>query len=414
MATMVALLVPALLVLPGCNGGDKPEDKHFQATALAAPPELGTLFTMETAGPQLTWQLAHAKNEQVQREVATLLHTADEALTAPVHDITSKEQTPPSGDKHDYYSWSDYYHPDPKNPEGPYIRKDGERVPDLDSLPDKKQLRAMLSNVTTLSLAYYVTGRQPYADKVAEHLKSWFLNPKTRMLPRLKFAQFVRNRDTADTGGKGIIDAFNMPQALDAARLILPSKALTAKDNTELAKWFNAYLDWLTTSEQGKEEAAYGNNRTTWYTAQVIALAGQLDRQNVAVEYIERAKTVINEQVDKDGKQGGELSRTNSWDYSASNAYALTRMALAAKPLGTDLFQFTAQGGGSIRMALAYIAPVAKGDDWPGDNKHSVEPKLAQPAIRIGAYAYQDDDMREGDSKTPPQPWALAAFPVKH
>ena len=37
--------------------------------------------------------------------------------------------SPGAGDKHDYFTPAPYYWPDPKNPRGPYVVIDGQRVP---------------------------------------------------------------------------------------------------------------------------------------------------------------------------------------------------------------------------------------------------------------------------------------------
>jgi hypothetical protein len=44
--------------------------------------------------------------------------------------ITSSTSSRSAGGVHDYFSEGDYWWPDPKNPEGPYIQKDGMTNPD--------------------------------------------------------------------------------------------------------------------------------------------------------------------------------------------------------------------------------------------------------------------------------------------
>lgn len=73
--------------------------------------------------------------------------------------------TADSGDKHDYMSMGPYWWPDPSKPDGlPYIRKDGQRNPELDKL-DRNKLGDMSKAVTTLGLAYYFSGDEKYAAK---------------------------------------------------------------------------------------------------------------------------------------------------------------------------------------------------------------------------------------------------------
>src|ERR1035437_2018508 len=54
---------------------------------------------------------------------------AGAALKAGPSTVTSQRPDNVSADPNDYYSEGPYWWPDPKNPKGPYIRKDGERNP---------------------------------------------------------------------------------------------------------------------------------------------------------------------------------------------------------------------------------------------------------------------------------------------
>lgn len=92
-----------------------------------------------------------------------------------------KEETPASGDKHDYMSQARYYWPDPKQANGkPYISRDGLSNPELEKL-DRARLGKMSNSVITLSLAYYFSGEEKYARKATELIRVWFLDKPTRM-----------------------------------------------------------------------------------------------------------------------------------------------------------------------------------------------------------------------------------------
>ncbi|STT07484.1 Alginate lyase [Klebsiella michiganensis] len=98
-----------------------------------------------------------------------------------------------SGNKHDYYSFPPYWWPNPDTKDGlPYIRKDGQTNPDANSdATDKNRLVKMSNDVSTLALAWYFSHDDRYAQKAAEQLKTWFLDPKTRMTPNLQHAQAI-------------------------------------------------------------------------------------------------------------------------------------------------------------------------------------------------------------------------------
>src|SRR5581483_8403361 len=95
-------------------------------------------------------------------------------------------------DVHDYYSEATYWWPDPNNPTGAFVRKDGQANPDR-FLANKTALNAMCDAVFTLGTAAYLLDDPRYAQRAARDIQTWFINPKTRMNPNLEFAQVVRN-----------------------------------------------------------------------------------------------------------------------------------------------------------------------------------------------------------------------------
>src|SRR5215471_19027754 len=67
--------------------------------------------------------------------LARLESDARKALKQEPVSVVTKAVTPPSGDKHDYMSQAPYFWPDPSKPNGlPYLRRDGERNPEIDKI----------------------------------------------------------------------------------------------------------------------------------------------------------------------------------------------------------------------------------------------------------------------------------------
>lgn len=103
-----------------------------------------------------------------------LLERAEEALKQPNLSVMMKEKTAISGNKHDYYSQARYFWPDPAKPDGkPYISRDGISNPELNKL-DRNRLGSMADNVTALSLAWYFSNDERYAQKAVEQLQYGF------------------------------------------------------------------------------------------------------------------------------------------------------------------------------------------------------------------------------------------------
>src|SRR5947208_15750997 len=96
-----------------------------------------------------------------------------------------KQRTPPSGDKHDYVSMGPYWWPDTTKPGGlPYIRRDGERNPELANRYAAPRFAALAGAVTTLGLAYYFTDDEQYAERAALPLRAWLPHPPAPLSPR--------------------------------------------------------------------------------------------------------------------------------------------------------------------------------------------------------------------------------------
>jgi len=202
-----------------------------------------------------------------------LLREADRALGAGPFSVMQKKMVPPSGDKHDYMSVGPYWWPDPSKPEGkPFIRRDGEVNP-LRHTYDNVPLGKMRSSVNTLSLAFYFSGKEAYAEHATRLVRTWFLDPETRMNPNLEFGQAIPGR--CDGRGIGIIDTSGLPTLCDSVGLLRDSAAWTPRDQKALQDWFRKYLHWLRTSSHGRYESKTRNNHATWYDVQVASFANR-------------------------------------------------------------------------------------------------------------------------------------------
>src|SRR5207245_62094 len=158
------------------------------------------------------------------------------------------------------------------------------------------------------------------------------------------------------------------PVLVDRSRVLERSPAWTDPAAGGMRSWMSAYLQWLRTSEIGKEERSARNNHGTWYDAQVAALALFTGDTALARATLEASKTKrIGSQVMPDGRQPFELVRTRSLAYSAMNLEGLCRPADLGRQVGVDLWSYQSPDGGSIRNALDYVAPyAAAATRWPG------------------------------------------------
>ena len=297
-----------------------------------------------------------------------LVREADAALLVGPFSVMDKPRMPESGDKHDYVSMGPYWWPDTTKPGGlPYIRRDGERNPELANGYDAPRFGAMTGAVTTLALAYYFSGDEKYAQRGALLLRTWFLDPATRMNPHLRYGQRIPG--IAEGRAAGIIETRRLVDLVDAIGMLEHSPSWTDADAHGMRDWMTAYRGWLLTSDIGKEEQRAQNNHGTWYDAQVVALALFAGDTALARATLEASRTRrVAAQIMPDGKQPFELARTRSLGYSVMNLEALCRLAELGRQVGVDLWSYRSPRGGSIRKALDYVAPYADpAITWPGE-----------------------------------------------
>lgn len=293
---------------------------------------------------------------------------ADRLLDVRPLSVMMKEKTPASGDKHDYMSQARYYWPDPSKPDGlPYIARDGESNPELNKL-DRNRLGATANRVTTLSLAWYFSGEEKYAQKATELIRTWFFNKDTRMNPNLEYAQMIPGHNNGKGRCYGVLDSYSFVEMLDAVKLLETSKSFTAKDAKELKAWFGKLLNWILTSPQGQEESRQANNHSTAYDAQVIAIALYTGNLKVAREVINSVPTKrIYTQIEPDGRQPHELRRTLAFGYSQYNLTHLLDIFCMAQKIGLKIDDATSTDGRNFYKAMDFLAKYVGKDvkDWP-------------------------------------------------
>jgi hypothetical protein len=304
---------------------------------------------------------------RLQKAYAQLILAADKALLEGPFSVTDKTQLPPSGNKNDYASYSRYWWPDPTKADGlPYIRRDGETYPGSQSLDasDRQRIGALGENIEALGLAYYFTGKEKYAQKVAQLLRVWFLDKTTRMNPNLNHAQC---RPGHNTGSKsGVLDGRIMIKALEASLLIEGSKALSKEEKKGLKRWAEAYFEWLTSSELALQEAASKNNHGSYYDLQALYFAlyagKKAQAQQIAQDFYTKR---ILKQIQADGSMPEEMARTRPLFYSIYNLNALFLVAHLAEKVGEDLWK-TNDPSSRLRTALDYLVPYTDPDkSWP-------------------------------------------------
>ncbi|MGW2048982.1 alginate lyase family protein [Streptomyces sp. NPDC001858] len=309
---------------------------------------------------------------RLRRAVGALTARADRWLEQGPWTVVDKPRPAPGGDVHDYLSQAPYWWPSKPptadNPWGcPYVQRDGERNPEVDSGTDRQDVEKTFDSAYDLSLAWYYTGKKRYAEKAGQVLRTWFLDPATRMNPNLDHAQFIPCK--YDGRAIGIIDfSQSFTSVLDALALLdTGAPGWTGADRTGMKKWNSDFLGWLRNSDFGKQEAAATNNHGTFYDLQLAGLAYATGDRELARRTVLDARALrIAPQIAADGSQPQELTRTRSWHYSTFDLVAYTRLAAIGRHVGVNLWAYRGPDGQSLFKAVDYLLPAATASvAWP-------------------------------------------------
>jgi len=296
---------------------------------------------------------------------AALLEDAQAALTAGPWSVTDKTRLPPSGDPHDYASLAPYWWPD-NGVDQPYVRHDGQVNPERSGdAYDAARFSAMADAVESLALAHFYTGEARYADRAGLVLRSWFLDPATRMNPNLNFGQGIPGLETGRPFG--IIDAHRLVPVVEAVGLLAGSGALSPAEEIGLKQWFAALVNWMQTSPLGIAEGNTLNNHAIHYDAMLAHFSlfsgGETVARQVLADYPERR---IAQQFAANGSLPEELARTRSFHYSASTLSSVYDLASLGECLGVDLWHTRLADGRGPEQATAFLAGWAgRETEWP-------------------------------------------------
>lgn len=299
-------------------------------------------------GRENTFDLTLIERERI--IVAADAFLEEEAVT-----VTAAQCERSSGGLHDFYSEGDYWWPDPENPRGPYIRKDGNTNPE-NFTAHRKAMRNMSIWVPTLVAAYQITGDELYAEAALRHMEAWFINSGTRMNPNLMYAQAIMGR--VKGRGIGIIDTLHLAEVARAIEKLEALGYLSGKPLEAIKSWFQSYMTWITTHEYGIAERDNGNNHSTCWAVQVSAFASLLKDQE-QLQFCKRMymEILLPNQMAIDGSFPRELGRTKPYGYSLFN---LEAMAMVVQILSTpedDLWHYELEDGRSIGKGIAFMYP---------------------------------------------------------
>jgi hypothetical protein len=333
---------------------------------------------------------------------ARVLRNAQKYLSDKPVTVTAAKSPRSAGGIHDFFSEGDYWWPDPKNPDGPYIRRDGMTNPD--NFDRHRTFLMKLSvQAPALTAAWKLSKEKRYADHAAAHIRAWFVDPATRMNPDLQYAQAIHGVSTGR--GTGVIDTIHLVEVARSIPLLAESKALTASEYDTVQKWFADYLNWMMTSKNGKEEGAAKNNHGTCWLMQVAAFAQLNDNAQVLKFCAERFKSaIVPDQIETDGSLPLEMARTKPYGYCLFDLEALTTLCQIVAEKTENLWNFTTKDGRGVGKAIEYMYPfILDKKTWkkPPDVMYFDQWPMRQEALLFGGLVYGRADYIELWKKLP-------------
>ena len=325
--------------------------------------------------------------------IMQLVAEADSYLSQKAPSVMDKTRMPPSGDKHDFLSLAPFHWPDNTKPNGiPYIYRDGEVNPEIYTAHDGIFMHRMIERVKILSVAYYFTGNNVYANKTSELLHIWFLDNDTYMNPNLQHAEVITGKNNGTRSG--IITGNYFPVVLDAIKLIEDSPAWTDEDQKLIELWFDKYLEWLLSSKFGKRESKALNNHGTWYDVQASSISLFLNKTDITRDILENNMNKrISEKIRPDGTQSFEIPRQNSLGYHIFNLLGFFNLAKIGENIGIDLWDYETPEGSGMQKALDYLLPFAIGNKtWPYDQIKPIDKNELHNLICQATVHYKNID----------------------
>jgi len=322
---------------------------------------------------------------------ARVIKAADSYLKEQPITVTASSSPRSAGGLHDFFSEGDYWWPDPANPSGPYIQRDGMSNPG-NFVEHRRALMRLSVQVPALAAAYKLTKDKRYAVHADKHLRAWFIDEATRMNPSLLYSQAIQGRFTGR--GTGVIDTIHLVEVARAVEVLAASGGMSKMGLDGVRDWFRKYLDWMMTHPYGIAERDAKNNHGTCWVMQAAAFAHLTGNQEVLEFCRRRYKTVlVPNQIAIDGSFPEELRRTKPYGYSLFN---LEAMAVICRILSTpqdDLWAFQRDDGRGMKKAMAYMAPFIKDKTkWPlpPDVMYAKEWPMRQSALLFAGLALKE------------------------
>jgi hypothetical protein len=345
-----------------------------------------------------------------------ILAAAQRYVDLPIRTITSFPSPKSPGGLHDFFSEADYWWPNPANPNGPYISRDGLSNP-ANFNEHRKAMIALSIQMPALTAAFELTRNASFGRHAADHLRAWFIDPKTMMNPNLEYSQGVHGISTGRS--YGIIDTLQLVEVARAASHIV-APLLSATEQKALLAWFTEYLHWMKTSQKGITESRAKNNHAVCWALQAAEFARLVGDEATRDDVTTRYKDVfLPDQMAPDGSFPQELARTKPYSYSILNFDVMATLCQSLLNGSRNLFAFTLPDGRGICRAAEFLSPYLRNRDaWPyrKDVEHFESLPVRSPGLLftgLKCHNQQNIALWEQLNPDPTDPEIIRNYPVR-
>jgi hypothetical protein len=310
------------------------------------------------------------------------------AIEAPVITITDFSPTWKRGGRNDYHSEADYWWPKGDG-SCEYQRTDGLSNPETFGC-HRRALRDLKYRVSLLLIACSGFGLRTAEDALNCQLRAFFVDPETRMLPHLKYAQGIPGHCTGRT--PGVIDGLHLAEvalALHKSIRVLSDKRVLAACRA----WFHEYFRFLSDPQWGRIESLRENNHATAYWLQFVAVALFIRARSPLLDARKwLADRCLPHQMSQEGSFPSELSRTKPYGYSLFQVNCLALLYQTLN-LGGDesVWEVALPDGRGLQSAVNWIWPFMKEPEkwpFPQDVQYFDAWRVRQPALFIAGTAF--------------------------
>jgi len=295
--------------------------------------------------------------------------------------------------------------------------------------------------VPALTAAFTLTGDTRYSDAASAHLRVWFIDPATRMVPAMDFAQTspASSRPTplnaaappAPRAGRyqGILEALPLVEIAIALPFL---NHLSDPDRAAIRAWFTAYFHWLTDPHDSGPRLAMlardskSHHGTSWMLqasacAWLAAPTGDIGRaeDSALVDLRHRFKSAtLRTQISPEGLFPHEIGSPTPYRDSLFNLDMLAAICRLLSTRLESIWDYQLEDGPGMRAAIAWHFPyMADRGKWPyrADTDHFDQLPSRRVSLLLAARAYQRPEyaaLWKTLKPDPPAPAVLRTIPI--